>query len=957
MQKLDLRLRGGLYTNPNNLSETPPGSLAVADNVVLDRESIIQSRRGQTFYGTALTATSLNKLFTYNDTLLLHYDNKLAFDSDNAGTWVNFTGTYNPPTGFKIDSVQANKNFYFTTQSGIYKIDSLVPDAVRPAGGAKGLDGDFTLTGATGWMPANNQVAYRIVYGYRDRQGNLILGAPSQRLIVINPSGGGSKNVSLTWYLPSDVKENEFFQVYRSGLSGGASIPPDDNMQLVFEGVVTAADITNKTITIEDVTPDSLRGTALYTNVQQQGILQANEKPPLAKVLATYKGYTFFGNTISRHRLNFTLLGVGSPNFGYTTKTGTTTNGSAVITGLPNNTGLRVGMRVVGTGIPANTIVVSIDSNTQVTLSNQATASGTVSLEFQDRITIAEVDYWAGSSMNLASNQFKVETTLTPAENIAETSLYLIEAINRSNSNTLVYAYYISGEDEVPGKILIEERSIGGVEFHMSSTYGAGFSPNLPEKRPITNITVGNPTVITSNNHGLSNNEEIVIFGSNSTPSVNGTHKVTVVNSNTFTIPVNVTTAGNTGFYFKKSEYVVSDNETRKNRLFFSKFQQPEAVPLLNYLDVGSANEDIRKVVPLRDSLFIFKTDGIFRLTGESPSNFTVALFDNTSIIRAPETCVAFNNQIFTFSDQGVIAVGDSGVAVVSRPIENTLLRVSSANFPNFESTSFAVGYESSRLYILFTLTNTTDTYPTQAFCYNSFTNSWTRWVMDRTSAIINPVDDKLYLTNPVNKRVYVERKEFNLNDFADEDYPVTITSSNGLSITLANAQEAKVGRSIKQGAKIALITAKTGNTITVDRLQSWNNGSAGVYEPISNLVTLNPNDCNNAGILKRFREVSLVFADASFTKIDVRFSTNLSKFTEMVTLNPQPENGWGDFPWGNASWGGGVGGQQVLRTYVPLEKSRAHWLNVSIQLKQAFSSFGLSGISLQFNPMRERVR
>jgi hypothetical protein len=958
MQKLDLRLRGGLYTNPNNLSETPPGSLAVADNVVLDRESIIESRRGQTFYGAALSATNLNKLFTYNDTVLLNYDNKLAFDTNNTGTWTDFTGTYTAPTGFKIDSVQANRNLYFTSNAGIYKVDSIATNGIRFAGAPKGLDGEFTLTGSSGWLVDNNQVAYRIVYGYRDNQSNLVLGAPSQRLVVINPAATGTRNVALTWYLPSDVKENEFFQLYRSGLSGGDNIPPDDNMQLVFEGVVTATDITNKIITLTDVTPDFLRGAALYTNVQQEGILQANEKPPLAKVLANYKGYTFFGNTISRHRLNFTLLGVGNPNFGFNTQTGDTTNASAVVTNLANTTLLRVGMRVIGTGIPVNTYILSIDSATQITLTQNATATATgVSLEFQDRITVANTDYWAGSVVNIATNQFKVETTLTPAENIAETGLFLVEVINRSASNTLVYAYYVSGETEVPGKILIEERGIGGAEFNLSSTYGVGFSPNLPEKRPITAISVDNPTEITSTSHGLVNNEEIIIFNSDSTPSINGTYKVTVIDANTFSIPVNVTIVGTTGFYFKRSEYIVSDSETRQNRLFFSKFQQPEAVPLLNFIDIGSANDPIKKIVALRDSLYILKDDGIFRLTGENASNFTVTLFDNTATIKAPETCVAFNNQIFTFSDQGIIAIGDSGVSVISRPIENTLLKVSSVNFPNFESTSFAVAYESSRLYILFTLTNTTDTYPTQAFCYNSFTNSWTRWVMSRTSAIINPFNDKLYLTNPVNKTVYIERKEFNLNDYADEQYPVTISSSTGLDITLADATQAIVGRSIKQGVKTALITAKVGNVITVDRLQSWNTGSADVYEPILNLVTLNPNDAQNAGILKRFREMSFIFADASFTNIDVKFTTNFSKITESVTLTPQPENSWGDFPWGLAPWGGGVGGQQVLRTYIPLEKARANWLNVSVELKQAFSSFGLSGVSLQFNPMKERLK
>ena len=60
------------------------------------------------------------------------------------------------------------------------------------------------------------------------------------------------------------------------------------------------------------------------------------------------------------------------------TVTATTTSGSPLLTSIsPNTTGIHVGMFVTGTGINANSSVVSIDSSTQVTLSDNATASGT----------------------------------------------------------------------------------------------------------------------------------------------------------------------------------------------------------------------------------------------------------------------------------------------------------------------------------------------------------------------------------------------------------------------------------------------------------------------------------------------------------------------------------------------------------------------------------------------------
>lgn len=63
--------------------------------------------------------------------------------------------------------------------------------------------------------------------------------------------------------------------------------------------------------------------------------------------------------------------------------TGTTTNGSAVITGLSSTASLSVGMAVIGTGIgAAPNAIVSIDSATQVTLLVNSTASAAVTITF-----------------------------------------------------------------------------------------------------------------------------------------------------------------------------------------------------------------------------------------------------------------------------------------------------------------------------------------------------------------------------------------------------------------------------------------------------------------------------------------------------------------------------------------------------------------------------------------------
>lgn len=65
-------------------------------------------------------------------------------------------------------------------------------------------------------------------------------------------------------------------------------------------------------------------------------------------------------------------------------QTGSTTTGTAVVTGVPSTAGLVVGQTVAGTGIPSGTTIKSIDSSSQITLSANATATSTspVTLNF-----------------------------------------------------------------------------------------------------------------------------------------------------------------------------------------------------------------------------------------------------------------------------------------------------------------------------------------------------------------------------------------------------------------------------------------------------------------------------------------------------------------------------------------------------------------------------------------------
>jgi hypothetical protein len=952
-QILEIKLQG-LYTNPNNLSQVPAGSMSQADNVVLSKPGIIESRRGQQVYGSTF-ASAPDKMFNYRESLLSHTsDGKLSYDSDGFGNWVPYAGTYLPPsTAINIHSVEQNKNFYFTSSTGIKKLDAVI-DVVTPAGAPAGLGGTGVLTGTTGFFPSGTNVAYEVVWGYTDENNNLILGAPSPAIQVSNttiditgnlaittntillassiagitagmlisgvgiPVGttvvsavgttitmsanatatntlvplvfGYNTNVTLTFVIPANVDTTWFYQVYRAPFSANLTSSPGVEYAQVLQNTLTSTDLTNGYITVLDDTPVDLTTTLLYTNPSQLGAAAANYQPPIAADMCEYLGYTFYANTIQKNSLNLTLLGAGNGTaFSYVTVTGTT-NSTTSITGLSTTANLRVGQLVIGAGIPANTTIVSINTGaSSMVISQAATASATVSLECEDGITLNGVTYWGSSAPTLPTQFLVTVNPLDPATAITNTANALINCINLHGNLT---AFYQSGYVGLPGLILLQEVNIGGATFYATSTNGASFNPVLPS-------------------------------------------------------------SGTT---------IASDNSANGNYLWYSSFNQPEAVPLAQFIPIGSADYPIKRILALRTSVMIFKDDGIFRLFGTTPSQFQVFLLDSTTLLLAPESAVNFNNQVYFASLQGLASLSDNATPVIiSIPIDDVYNQISV--MPGFINNSFGVSYESDRTYLFGSITTATDTTATQIFAYNYVTQAWTRWPITRSCGIVSVPNssgtgDLLYMGNPTSKQIYQERKSFTAADYTDEQYTINITSFSGFTVNLTSSANAKIGQTISQGGFTALVTSVVNGTqITVDSYYGWANGTAYLYNPILNSVTWNPFSGDNPGMVKHFREASFFFRNAAFNTMVVSFSSDFSSPVQTSLMSPVSQYSWGLPPWGSFPWGGKLGGMQSIRAYVNVNQSRAHWLNVGLTSNQAFTSFSLQGISLITETISERFR
>ena len=814
-QTLNLKI-SGLYTNPNQFSEIPEGALQRADNIVIDKGSVAEPRRGQAKYGQLPGSYTglIDSLYDYNGTLLVSYNNKLARDN-GSGTFTDYTGSFSPPSGHRIKSTQANKNFYFTTSSNIKKLSVISADPIN-AGAPRALDGYCTIGTTGGFLSNNNSCAYRFVWGYKDANDNLILGSPSGRATITNSSSGDRK-IDITLYVPDNVIVGYFYQAYRS-IQVGTGIEPSDDLQLVYEGNVTSTDITNGYVTFTDITSDDLRGAFLYTSPTQEGILQSNDEPPFSVDICTYKNMTFYANTKGRQNIFLTLI------------------------------------------------------------SATGTAPGMVN---GDTITINGITYTASTTGETpASGIFKLTTTGTASSNISDTARSLVKVINLYQST--ISAYYISGYGDLPGKIFIQANDYSVSEFYVTSS----------------RTTCWNPVLSSSGTNNASTNDE------------------------------------------------------NPNRVYFSKVQQPEAVPLLNYVEAGSRANEILRIIPLRDSVFVLKDDGVYRIIGEDPSSLRVSLFDSTVALLSLESAVGMNNQIYCYTDQGITAISDNGVQVLSRPIEDQIQKREIIS--NFFTTSFGVNYEVDRKYIFYCKALETDSYSTEAYVFNFFTNAWTKYLNNRSCGL--SFNDVLYMGG-VDGYIYKERKSLNSSDYVDDSYSITINSINGNVLTLDIATNIAINQIIRKGAVSSLVTNVNGNDVTIESSSGFTTGSANSYVPIESIIEWSQNDTQNPGILKHWREITMLFRSADFNSIELGFASNFDSNVEYTEITPIRSDLWGSFAWGSIPWGVGTGLAYPIRTYIPLLKRRASWIFFRVRSKKAQNYFAIQGLSAMFEPMSERFK
>jgi hypothetical protein len=217
------------------------------------------------------------------------------------------------------------------------------------------------------------------------------------------------------------------------------------------------------------------------------------------------------------------------------------------------------------------------------------------------------------------------------------------------------------------------------------------------------------------------------------------------------------------------------------SHLYYSKTGQSDAVPLLNYVKIGSDTKSILRIIPSRDALFVFKEDGVFIVRGYGPP-WQIDPFDLTLKLSIRDSLVTLDNAVFGAFTRGVFKISDSNVELLSLPVQDRLEQYLVGEF-NAKSDDYGFGVADNTDHKYMLSLPADGDYGEDVWVYDTFTNEWTTWKLPSRSAISfddrflvyafeekceNPKTGDIGVATGVYPAILKEKKSLTQQDFYD---------------------------------------------------------------------------------------------------------------------------------------------------------------------------------------------
>jgi hypothetical protein len=899
----------GLFTTPNVFDDSPQGSLAVALNVQFTSDSVLEPRRGYelhdgTFGSSSSRANSFGFYTNSNvDLVFVQYDaSTVAWQQFGVGgTFTDLTGTF-APVDVRMRFVEAARDVFFNANTGCYMVsnDGVVDVEAVKAGAPVGLSILPVGSNQSTLFAAGTSASYCFTMCQLDAYQRVIEGPPSPSMKFANVNVaqvGGMTRVGTTVTVTLTQWTNLLVGQVVTLTPGEANFAAG-----------------NKTIT--SVTPTTFKftyteaGAAASSTVQEFFNIARNTTVPC--YFGTQGSEKYF---IRLYRTEFVTSGEPSQEFFQAYE-------SAFLTGTDVSNGY----------------LVIEDTTPEIFLSTPLyTNPNTGETEAQaayEPPRCLDMTYW-GDRMWFANTTQKASFNLN-----------------------------MLGVGSPNGVQINDTIKIGGGEWTFVASRSAAFE--------VTLITAGDAArnvkdtainLVNAVNLDSGSAFGTPIFAQYITPPTAFPGQMFFFSS-TFTNSFSVLASRTASWAPQLS--TDSDNPTQAQsnahaaRLYYSKLGIPEAVPLLNYLQIDADNHEILRIFPLNYRLYVFKTDGMYYVQGNDASTFSVQKFSEARLV-APDSVGVLNERLYCFTTQGFGTVVDSTFTPMSQPVDDALNDLFGSLLATAKEQGVGLGYESARQYVCY-LPNPSDvgSAANLGWVYSILSGGFTNWDGTVRAAAVRLEDDKLWVAPGDRNQLIKERKSFTNADFCDVPYTINGVNShtvdgNTTVMTVTNAEDVSVG-------DVIVATGLVGPPVTfafliidvdVDAQQITLLGSAEfsgtgyfTFKSYPCEVTYNKSTGGTPASLKEFTQSSVLWKLNDVYTVEVGMESEVTTLAETVDL---VHVAWGFAPYGEFPWGCPT---EQLRRIQPLPVNMANCAQLSIgfSLRQALAAWQHVGVVLEAN-------
>ncbi|WP_448191256.1 hypothetical protein [Azospirillum sp. sgz301742] len=402
------------------------------------------------------------------------------------------------------------------------------------------------------------------------------------------------------------------------------------------------------------------------------------------------------------------------------------------------------------------------------------------------------------------------------------------------------------------------------------------------------------------------------------------------------------------------------------NRLFYSKFQQPEHVPALNYIDIGDATHEILALVPTDDRLLIVTNKSVFELTGVTDASFSVRPLNLTLGTVAPRTTVVLNNSAFTLTQSGFTQLAGDFESI-STPIDDEVQP--RLKWSNLFDVAHAVADPLRREVILWLPVDQNST-ETVGYRFSAINSAWTKLDRSAGAATYMASENDLLVAfatpDLATQKLTVIRDSGTVDDYREERIATTITGVESPTVVTVNHSDdffaaPAVGWQLEQGSAQSVVSKVedlgSGNyRLTVEEAKDWTAAAANLYPAITTRVIPAPFVGGQAGLLKQFTEAAISLKFNSVREATFGFTTDQNRTETFVTVkNDALSFGWGKSPWGHFPWGNPEPEIDLgLRTFIPAEAQYGRSLVMSFNHARAGEKYQIIEWDISVSPKTE---